>query len=45
LDDFSRFMLYAVLLKKETTWAHILATQTVALQYGLSVAIFGRHQE
>jgi hypothetical protein len=35
LDDYSRFMLYAVLLKTETSWAHILALQTVILQYGL----------
>jgi hypothetical protein len=35
LDDYSRFILYAVLAKKETTWAHILALQSVILQYGL----------
>ena len=35
LDDYSRFMLYAVLIKTETSWAHILALQTVILQYGL----------
>ncbi len=35
LDDYSRFILYATLVKKETTWAHILALQTVILQYGL----------
>ena len=34
LDDFSRFILYATLLKKETSWAHILALQTVVLKYG-----------
>lgn len=34
LDDFSRFILYAVLLKKETSWAHILALQAVILKYG-----------
>jgi hypothetical protein len=34
LDDFSRFILYAVLLRKETSWAHILALQTVVLKYG-----------
>jgi hypothetical protein len=34
LDDFSRFILYAVLLRKETSWAHIRALQTVVLQYG-----------
>lgn len=35
LDDYSRLILYATLVKKETTWAHILALQTVLLQYGL----------
>ena len=35
LDDFSRFILYATLLKKETSWAHISALQTVVLKYGL----------
>jgi len=30
LDDYSRFMLYAILLKTETSWAHILALQTVS---------------
>ena len=34
LDDFSRFILYAALVKKETSWAHILALQTVVLKYG-----------
>jgi len=34
LDDFSRLILYATLLKKETSWAHILALQTVILKYG-----------
>jgi len=34
LDDFSRLILYATLLKKETSWAHILALQTVTLKYG-----------
>jgi len=40
LDDYSRFMLYAVLIKKETTWAHILALQTVILRYGLPYAYY-----
>src|SRR4030042_2399109 len=35
LDDYSRLILYAALVKKETTWAHILALQTVLLRYGL----------
>jgi len=34
LDEFSRFILYATLLKKEASWAHILALQTVVLKYG-----------
>jgi len=34
LDDFSRFILYAAFLKRETSWAHILALQTVVLKYG-----------
>lgn len=40
LDDFSRFMLYAVLLKKETSWAHILAAQTVILKYGMPFSYY-----
>ena len=36
LDDYSRFILYAVLVKKETSWTHILALlQTVILRHGL----------
>jgi hypothetical protein len=34
LDDFSRFILYAILVRKETSWAHIRALQTVVLHYG-----------
>jgi len=34
LDDFSRLILYAALLRKETSWAHILALQTVVLNHG-----------
>ena len=34
LDDFIRFILYATFLKGETSWAHILALQTVVLKYG-----------
>ena len=34
LDDFSRFILYATLLRKETSWTHILALQTVVLKHG-----------
>jgi hypothetical protein len=35
LDDYSRFLLYAVLIRKETSWTHILALQTIILRYGL----------
>jgi len=34
LDDFSRFILYATLIRKETSWAHIHALQTVVLKHG-----------
>lgn len=40
LDDFSRLILYATLLKKETTWAHIRAAETVFLTYGLPMAYY-----
>ena len=40
LDDFSRFILYAVLLKRETLWAHILALQTVILKYGCPLSYY-----
>ena len=40
IDDFSRFLLYAVLLLKETTWAHILALQTTFLKYGLPYSYY-----
>ena len=35
LDDHSRFILYAALVKKETSWTHIQALQSVILRYGL----------
>jgi hypothetical protein len=40
LDDFSRFLLYAVLVRKETSWTHILALQTVILRHGLPYAYY-----
>ncbi len=40
LDDYSRFLLYAVLVRKETSWAHILALQTVILRHGLPYAYY-----
>jgi hypothetical protein len=40
LDDYSRFMLYAALLKQETTWVHINALQTVFLRHGLPFSYY-----
>jgi len=40
LDDYSRFILYAALVKKETSWAHIVALQTVFLKYGLPYSYY-----
>lgn len=35
LDDYSRLLLYAQLIEKETSWNHIVALQSVLLGYGL----------
>jgi hypothetical protein len=40
LDDYSRFIFYAVFLKKETSWDHILALQTVILKYGFPLSYY-----
>ena len=40
LDDFSRYMLYAKLLEKETSWAHIVALEAVFLKYGLPYSYY-----
>ena len=40
LDDYSRLILYAALVKQETSWAHILALQTVILRHGLPYAYY-----
>jgi hypothetical protein len=40
LDDFSRLILYAVLVAKETTWEHILALEYVLLKYGFPLAYY-----
>ena len=40
IDDFSRFMLYATLLRKESSWAHIAALQMVFLKYGFPYAYY-----
>ena len=40
LDDFSRFILYTVLVERETTWEHILALEYVLLKYGFPLAYY-----
>ncbi len=40
LDDFSRLILYAELLKSQTSWAHIVALQSVFLKYGLPFSYY-----
>ena len=40
LDDYSRFILYAALIRRESTWAHIHALQTVFLTYGLPLRYY-----
>lgn len=35
LDDYSRFLLYAALVRKETSWTHIDALQSLVLKFGL----------
>lgn len=40
LDDFSRFILYAILLKAESNWAHIKALESTSLRYGLPMAYY-----
>jgi hypothetical protein len=40
LDDYSRLILYAVLVQRETTWEHILALEYVLLKYGFPLAYY-----
>ena len=40
LDDYSRFILYACLVERETTWEHILALEDVLLKYGFPLAYY-----
>lgn len=35
LDDYSRYLLYADLFERETTWAHVLALKYVILVHGI----------
>jgi hypothetical protein len=40
IDDFSRYLLFAMLLRKETTWAHIMALQALFLKHGLPFSMY-----
>lgn len=40
LDDHSRFMLYAQLVERESSWAHIQALQSVVIKYGAPLAYY-----
>lgn len=40
LDDYSRFILYAQLLKKETSWAHIVSLERLILTHGLPFSYY-----
>lgn len=40
LDDYSRFIFYAMLVPNESAWAHIMALQTVFLKYGLPLKFY-----
>jgi len=40
LDDFSRYILYAQLLKRETSWAHIVSLEFVMLKYGIPFSYY-----
>jgi len=40
LDDFSRYILYATLLKRETSWAHILSLEFLMQKYGIPFSYY-----
>jgi len=40
IDDYSRLILYAILVERETTWEHILALEDVLLKYGFPLAYY-----
>jgi transposase-like protein len=40
VDDFSRYMLYAKLLERESSWAHISALERVILTFGIPLAYY-----
>lgn len=40
IDDYSRYMLYAALVSKETSWKHISALESVVLRFGFPKAYY-----
>ena len=40
LDDHSRFLLYAQLVERESSWAHIQALQSVVVKYGAPMSYY-----
>jgi len=40
LDDYSRFILYACLVERETTWVNIIALKVVILRYGIPYSYY-----
>jgi hypothetical protein len=40
LDDFSRMLLYAILVPRDLAWPHIFAIQTVFLKFGLPLNMY-----
>jgi hypothetical protein len=40
IDDYSRYLLYAEIVAKETSWRHILALEEVCLRYGFPLSYY-----
>jgi len=40
LDDYSRFLLYAQLVERESSWTHIQALQSIVIKYGTPLAFY-----
>lgn len=40
IDDFSRYMAYAKLIERETSWAHILSLEDVILKHGIPLSYY-----
>lgn len=40
IDDYSRFILYAILVKRETSYVHIHALEEIVLRYGIPLRFY-----